>query len=259
MIRNALVLGSGRSGTSLLAGLFNAGGYFSGENLWPATISNPLGYFEDIEINGINEDLLKKVAPWRPRGIAGTLLPIFHDRPKWSQRWLITLPAGTAICSDPALDRRIVAQVSRRPYLFKDPRFSYTLPAWVPHLSGDTTFLCTFREPLRTVNSIMKIVRDERYLRDIRMTRDRAIYYWTALYSNILYLRERIAGEWLFVHYDELLSRRAIPILEARLGVRADITMIRSDLNRSAMDSPVTPSVDNLYSTLVELAELKYR
>jgi Sulfotransferase family len=258
MIRNALVLGTGRSGTSLLAGLFHSAGYFSGESLWPATISNPLGYFEDVEINAINEDLLDKVAPWRPRGLVGALLPILRDRPRWSQRWLAILPEGTQIESDPALDRRMAAQAARRPYLFKDPRFAYTLSTWMPHLAEQTTFLCIFREPQATINSIMRIVRDERYLRDLRMTPEMASKYWITMYQSILCQRHTIGGDWLFIHYDELLAGRAIPLLESHLGARADLNMLQADLKRSTMAGSAGPAADSLARTLFELAEQKY-
>jgi hypothetical protein len=258
VIRNAIVLGAGRSGTSLLAGLFSGAGYYSGENLWPATGSNPLGYFEDAEINGINEDLLNKVTPWRPRGLIGALLPIFRDRPRRSQRWLATISTGTEIPSDLALDKRMDAQVRRRPYLFKDPRFAYTLATWAPHLAEDTVFLCVFREPQRTINSIMKVVQDERYLRDLRMTPERASQYWEAIYRSALHQQLLVGGDWLFVYYDELLTGRAIPHLEDYLGAHADENMLRPDLKRSTMDARVEGSAEVLFSTLIELAEKKY-
>jgi len=256
--RSALVLGTGRSGTSLLAGLFHDAGYFIGDNLWPGTISNPVGYFEDIEINKINEDLLDKVAPWRPRGIAGAVLPVFRDRPKWGQRWLVILPEGTEVPSDPHLNRRMQVQTARRPYLFKDPRFSYTLATWMPFLAAETTFLCVFREPQRTMNSIMRIVRDERYLWDIKMTPERACQYWTSTYRSVLHQRSKLGGEWLFVHYDELLTRRAIRLLECHLGARADVSMLQPELNRSTMTAAADSSAEELFRLLLELAEQKY-
>lgn len=258
MIRNAIVLGAGRSGTSLLAGLFHEAGYYSGDNLWPATASNPLGYFEDAEINGINEDLLDKVVPWRPRGVLGALLPVLRDRPRWGQRWLAVLPEGTEIRSDPVLDSRMAVQASRRPYLLKDPRYSYTLAAWKAHLADDTVSLCIFREPQQTVNSIMKIVRAERYLWDLSMTRERAYQYWKAIYRSVLHQRCTLGGDWLFVHYDELLTRRAIPLLESHLGASANTAMLRPDLKRSATDAPAEASADRLFRRLRELAEQKY-
>ena len=44
------ITGSGRSGTSMVAGLFRATGAFMGQHLVKPRISNPLGFFEDAEI-----------------------------------------------------------------------------------------------------------------------------------------------------------------------------------------------------------------
>lgn len=257
-MRNALVLGSGRSGTSLLAGLFHESSYFSGENLWPPTGSNQLGYFEDVEVNRINEDLLDKVAPWRPPGIVGALWPVHRDRPRYTQRWLSTLPLGTVIDSDSALDARMARQTSCRPYLFKDPRFCYTLPAWAPHLAKDTLFLCVFREPQRTVESIIKIIRDERYLRDLSLSPEAAYRYWEAAYKNILHQRTKIGGEWMFFHYDEILGGRSISVLEESLGATADRGMLRADLRHSTTADNAVRSAAELYQELLDLSALKY-
>jgi hypothetical protein len=258
VVKSAVILGAGRSGTSLLAGLFHKNIYFAGNQLWPPTASNPLGYFEDVEINGINEDLLDKVAPWRPRGIAGAAWPLHRDRPRYTQRWLSTLPTGTTICSDAALDDRMAKQTSCRPYMFKDPRFCYTLTAWAPHLAEDTLYLCVFREPQRTVDSIMKIIREERYLRDLSLTTQGAYRYWEAAYRNVLHLRGEIGGEWLFLHYDEILDGRSIPILQDQLGASVDVDMIRPELRRSVMAGKMERSAGTLYQELSELSMAKY-
>jgi hypothetical protein len=256
-MRNAIVLGSGRSGTSLLAGLFHASSYFSGANLWGPTESNPLGYFEDVEINNINEDLLDKVAPWRPRSIVGAVWPVHRDRTRYTQRWLTTLPAGIAIPSDAALDARMAAQTTCQPYLFKDPRFSYTLANWAPHLAADTLYVCVFREPQRTVNSILTIVRQERYLRDLRMTMAGAYRYWEAVYRSVLHHKTAVGGDWIFLHYDEIMNGDSISLLEDRLGASADRQMVRPDLKRSALAGAADGSVAALYRELCDLAERK--
>jgi hypothetical protein len=243
----------------MLAGLFHGPGYFSGDNLRPGTFSNPLGFFEDAEINAINESLLAKVAPWRPAGIAAAALPILRGRPKWGQLGLAVLPPGLCIVPDPGLAKRMAAQACRQPYLIKDPRFSYTLASWYPYLADDTVFLCIFREPQRTVNSLLAVCREELFLRDLRMTPEKALQYWEAAYRSILHQRSMIGGDWLFIHYDELISRQAIPLLEDRLGVRADVRMVCPELKRSSMDASIWQSADDLYKTLGELAEEKYR
>jgi Sulfotransferase family len=257
-MRDALVLGSGRSGTSLLAGLFHKSSYFSGENLWPPTESNEAGYFEDVEVNRINEDLLNKVAPWRPPGIVGALWPLHRDRPRYTQRWLSTLPVGTIVESDSTLDVRMAQQTRNRPYLFKDPRFCYTLSAWAPHLAKDTLFMCVFREPQRTVESIIKIIRNERYLWDLSLSAEGAFRYWEAAYRSVLHYRTVLGGEWLFLHYDEILDGRPISLLEEKLGATVDRDMLRIDLKHSSGQGDAIDSASDLYQELLDLSLLKY-
>src|SRR5215510_2982709 len=103
--RSCLILGSGRSGTSMLAGTLRRAGYYMGENLIPADASNPKGYFEDDEINAINEALLAPVTP-------------ALSCPSYGWRWLASVPVGTAIACPPEIARRIEAQTSKSPFCF---------------------------------------------------------------------------------------------------------------------------------------------
>src|ERR1700726_1587163 len=73
-MRNCIILGCGRSGTSLASGLLAGSGYFMGDHLYPPSEGNPKGYFEDQDVNAINEDLLEPVIPARPAGRIGRFL-----------------------------------------------------------------------------------------------------------------------------------------------------------------------------------------
>lgn len=257
-MRSCLVGGAGRSGTSLMAGLFRNAGYFYGSDLWHGTNSNPEGFFEDVEINAINEDLLDRIVPWRPRGIKGAVLPFLRHRTQWGQRWLEVLPVEQSIPADKRIVDRISAQTMRRPFLFKDPLFSYTLPVWQPYLPEDTVLLCVFREPERTVNSILKICRDERYLRTLQMSRERAEAYWLSVYTHILENDQVSQAPWIFVHYDEILSRRALPFLSETLGAPIDYTMLRPELKRSSANGHRSAELQRVYDELCARAEMKY-
>ncbi len=91
-MRNCMILGSGRSGTSLVAGVLGNSGYFMGDKILQPTEGNPKGYFEDLEVNHINELILEPVVPKRPRFLRKWF---FHDRPVRNQRWLARLPLDT--------------------------------------------------------------------------------------------------------------------------------------------------------------------
>ena len=191
-MRNVIILGSGRSGTSLLAGTLAAAGYELGGTPYPARAANPKGFFETHAVNGVNEEILASALPRHPRFEAG-------------QRWLAECSLDTQFSSTPDLDARIQRLTARTPFCFKDPRFSYTVPVWRPFL-GDALNLCVFRDPALTARSIVKECRTEPYLRSLRLSAERARATWNAMYTQILE-RHRHIGDWRFVHYEQLLTR----------------------------------------------------
>jgi hypothetical protein len=247
-MRNCLILGSGRSGTSMVAGTLAGAGYFMGERLWKPTDANPKGFFEDEEINAINEDLLARVLPSRPRLLGRWF---FHDRPKWNQRWLARVPLDVAIPSPPDLTDRIRAQTGHRPFCFKDPRFCYTLPVWRPFL-GDAVYLCVFRRPADTAASILKECDSARYLRRLTMDFDIALEVWTLMYAHVL--RQRHEGEWLFVHYEQVLEGDGLQRIADFIGTRLDRDFPDRALRRSRSDRPVPAETSDLYDELCRIA-----
>jgi hypothetical protein len=237
--RDCLILGSGRGGTSMLAGTLRGAGYYMGEHLIPPDETNPTGYFEDDEVNAINEALLAPLTP-------------SLDRPAYGWRWLASVPVGAPVACPPEVGRRIAAQTRRSPFCFKDPRFCYTLPAWRPFLSN-AVFLCVFREPARTAHSIVKECRTADYLQGLPMDFPTAVEVWTLMYRHVLEVHRR-AGEWLFFHYDQLFDPAALSRLEAALGVAADRRFPDPNLRRSPGEGDVGPEARRVYRRLCELA-----
>jgi hypothetical protein len=240
--RSCLILGSGRSGTSLLAGTLRQAGYYMGEHLIPADAANPRGYFEDDEINAINEALLAQVTLPRCRPVHG-----------W--RWLASVPVATQLSCSPDIARRIESQTARAPFCFKDPRFCHTLPVWRPFLS-DVVFLCVFREPARTAHSIVKECRTAAYLEGLPMDFSSAVEVWTLMYRHILEVH-RQAGEWLFFHYEQLLDGAALSRLEKALGVMPDRCFPDPTLKRSPAEGDVEAAAQKVYAQLCELAHYR--
>lgn len=232
----------------MLAGVLAGGGYYMGDNLWPARDANPKGFFEDVEINSINEELIAAVTPARPRRPLGLL---YHHRPVQWQRWLAEVPLGTTMAVDERTAMRIARQTQRGPFCFKDPRFCYTLPAWRPYLRS-AAFVCIFRSPAETVASILKDCRQAPYLRDLRMSRSRVLLLWNLVYRHVLDTH-RSSGDWLFVHYDQILDGSAAPRLEALLGIEGDWRFPEASLRRS---TPAGQPSAEAQATYVELCRL---
>ncbi|MBK7876625.1 MAG: glycosyltransferase [Planctomycetes bacterium] len=234
-MRNVIILGSGRSGTSMLAGTLAAAGYELGGTPYAAREANPKGFFETSAVNGVNEELLASALPRHPRYAAG-------------QRWLCELPLDARLTSTPDLDARIARLASKAPWCFKDPRFCYTLPVWRPHL-GDALHLCVFRDPAVTAQSIVKECKTEPYLKSLAMFPDRALAVWTSMYRHVLEKHAR-EGEWRFVHYEQLLEREGLERLAEWTGAPIDFTFPEAQLDRSRSTRAVSREAAAVYAEL---------
>lgn len=167
-MKNIIITGSGRSGTSLVAGILAKDGYYIGTDYIRPTDSNPKGFFEGQEINDVNEKILEKIVATRSSFTTRFLrrVPFLeeivkNDRPikGKGQLWLARVPLDAHVKSNSSINDQIRHQTARVPFCFKDPRFCYTLPVWRPFLDNHTTvFVCVFRDPGDTIKSILQNV-----------------------------------------------------------------------------------------------------
>jgi Sulfotransferase family len=258
MARNCLVLGCGRSGTSLTAGLLAGAGYFMGDApVGPGvTEGNPKGQFEDPEINGINEDLLGRAIRRYRRRLVNKLFHCSRRRElrlRYSHRWLAALPPNVSIPTTPELAERIRKLTTREPFCFKDPRFSYTLKSWRPFVR-DAVLICVFRHPAVTAASIVTECRRREYLHDLAMDTARALRVWEHVYRYILKVQYPAGGNWLFIHYDQVMDGSARERIERALGVTVDQSFPEAGLRRSQPAGEPTPASLKLYCMLADLA-----
>ena len=248
-LKNIIVLGSGRSGTSMLMGTLQNLGYSMGRNLYESSVSNPKGYFESWDINGINEEIIAENIPSRPRWIGDWL---FRHRPELGQRWLAQIPLKQTLCCSAELQNKIKRVTANQPFCFKDTRFSYTLPLWRPFL-GEAKFICVFRDPATTVTSILKDCRDSAYLQTLRVTPKDAFKVWALTYQHIL-KNHRHEGDWLFIHYDQMLTQEGITRLELFLGHSVQHDFVDHKLKRSKPIHKVPANAVILYNELCHLS-----
>ena len=249
-MHNGLVLGSGRSGTSMVAGCLKSAGYWMGDDLLPPTPGNPKGYFESRVIQNINEDLLTQVEARRPSGPLGRLFP---RRMGKAQRWLAQVPLGTTLHCPRKLGDRLKSQLEHQPFAFKDPRFCYTLPVWRPFLPP-TRFVCVFRDPGVTGSSILRECQTEAYLASLNMDLDKALDVWRLMYEHVL-REHRNEGEWLCVHYEQILCGDGLDKLERFLDVQIDRDFPDPALKRSTFGEQLGSEVTQVYAKLCEWAE----
>jgi hypothetical protein len=251
--RSCFILGSGRSGTSLTAGLLAEAGYFMGDRLFAGDEGNPKGYFEDREINGINEGLLAQLLPGPRRTLADKLLGRERPRAVW-YRWLAEIPADRTMPSSLKLAKRIQRVTAREPFCFKDPRFCYTLGVW-RRLAPEAAMLCVLRHPETSAESIVKEAqRNEILLDGAPVDYERALRIWRMMYDYVLDVHYPAGGDWLFVHYEQLISGTAYEAIEKLLRVNVQREFADTKLRRSKTPPKARADVAELYQRLCDLA-----
>ena len=262
-MNSVIIAGAGRSGTSMLAGTLARSGYFIGTDYLPAHDSNPKGFFEGLEVNRINERILETSLPIMQRlqqpvvriaralGLPWQSARALHRR---GQAWLMPLPLSARIHGSARIEKQISMLTAQVPFCFKDPRFSYTLPVWRPHLDLErTVFLCIFRHPAETAASIAKECRTQPYLRGMRIPTDGLLELWRLMYGHILE-RNRGHGRWMFVHYAQVFDEAFLPRLAAFTGARVDSDFPDAALHRSRPEIDLDPETRSLYAKLCDLA-----
>lgn len=258
-MRNCLVIGSGRSGTSMVAGILDKSGYNTGDDYLTPRDTNPSGFFEDETVNRVNDRIMRTVVKAPPgwdavakvKGGGRVVWPLLSRLPGY------TVDTGLWLASPdrepwlPGDDVETVRKlVAAEPFAYKDPRFVHTLPAWRSHLPDGTVRVVVFREPSRTANSIAREMATHRY-RHVHIGYERALRLWKTTYRRVLDL-SRDGGRWVFVHFDQVLD--GDDRLDETLEVDLDRSHVDPSLKRAPAEGDVPAGVEATYRELCELA-----
>jgi hypothetical protein len=143
--RIIVVLGMHRSGTSAITRALQAIGVGLGQSLMPPiSDNNEKGFFEDIEINELNIEILKSLdSDWD----ALSIIPesaLIHERLVQYKLRAVEL---------------IQAKVGEKPFGIKDPRMSRLLPFWCEvfnQVGASVSFVIALRNPKSVVESLKK-------------------------------------------------------------------------------------------------------
>lgn len=220
-MHNCLITGCGRSGTSMLAGLLRSENYYQGDDYIPPDSSNLKGYHEDREVNAINEEILAEHL--RGDWLQTLVGQLTRTIPPNGVRWLARPRHRVSPDKCEHLCDRIEERVSKRPFCYKDPRFSFTLPVWKPLLPSGTRVVVIFRDPMSTARSIVSRIAQRPYARRFRMTLRAAGDVWYCAYQHVLWsMNDSDPDNFLFVHFDNVLNGHAWSQLRAFLGARLD-------------------------------------
>ena len=141
-----VVLGMHRSGTSAITrGLHVLGVQFGDKMMPPVDDDNPKGYWEDIDLNTLNVEILHAIgSDWRRVGVIDSSDVKFLHEQGYFLRALELIRAKTG---EVAL------------FAFKDPRVAILMPFWkevFTHCQLDVSYILAVRHPLSVVKSLIK-------------------------------------------------------------------------------------------------------
>jgi hypothetical protein len=217
-------MGCARSGTSMMAGVLR-NNYYMGNDNYPPRPANPKGFFEGPYLNDTNNIILNAAA-----GICAD----------W---WVMPLPIDAEISLPIQAEVRIKNLISKEPFCYKDPRFCYSLPAWRPFLNR-TRFICTFRHPASSAKSLM--IENER-------NAESSFEIQSSMYEHVL--SKHIGdGDWMFVHYNQMFSRRVLRKVGRFLNAEVDTDFPDLRYQKPVPDLEVPKRSMEIYLELCELS-----
>lgn len=188
--RVIVVLGMHRSGTSAITKGLEVMGVNLGQHLMPGDADNVKGYFEDVDINRLNVELLARSGhDWT------TLAPV--EKTKLQEL------AGTALESS-ARDLLRERLSTCDTFGFKDPRMCRLLPFWMKVFSDlelEARFILMMRNPEAIAASL--------FSRN-RIPRVKALYMWAT--HLIAAFTETAGYRRALIDYDELVTNTVATI-----------------------------------------------
>jgi hypothetical protein len=258
ILNNCLILGFGRSGTSLLGGLLYHSGYFAGNHLHPPRATNPKGFYEDIIINRINEQILEPFDYAKHHSTYPVYSKEFSPyHPRRGHRWLTWIEPGTLISNQDEYIKSLIrdAVAQQQPFAFKDPRFNYTLPVWMEFLPENTRFLCIFRNPATVVRSVITECNSIEYLSEFHIDEALCFQVWYNSYRHFLdTMTEEIRAKTLFLPYEGLIQNQYLDKISQLLNAGINKDFIEPSLNRTKPTGAMPANVSRVYAALIALA-----
>ena len=238
--RMVIVIGAGRSGTSMLMQILVGMGMQVSANLIPANISNPEGFFEDMDIKEIQADLYACLH------VPSVVLPL-------PESWLSSDCVKKAKFNLSDVVQRLLDEHSGILGI-KDPRISTFLPLWTRVFNPMRivpSFIVAVREPQSVISSFIRQYNDPGHVAEL---------VWLL---RTLEAIENSAADCFVAHYEDWFDQ-PLPLAQGLLhytGLDAHFqgdlpTMlaqkVKPNLNRASKDDYEiqNPDVKKLYSAL---------
>jgi hypothetical protein len=237
--RIVVVLGSGRSGTSLLMQTLHALGMEVSDDLTEASVANPIGPFEDKEIFDLQSSLIQELGG--------------HVAAPMPDDWLKDKLVFRAMTQLEALIQNRLEKVNGL-FGFKDPKTSMLIPLWVRlfnKMKLTPAYVLAVRDPGSTVAS---------FLMQYNQPADMAELVWLVRMVETI---NNTAADCFVMHYEDWFAE-PLPLAQSLLNYtgldetfKGDLTellaqKVKPNLNRAGKDDYEiqNPYIKKLYSAL---------
>jgi O-antigen biosynthesis protein len=196
--RVLVVTGMHRSGTSLVANYLERCGLDMGEELLPADVGNPLGYYEDVHIHDLHRELLWKA------GVADAFTVTDADVP---------VPVDDVFRERAREIAR--AREAKPQWGWKEPRTALFLDLWADVLP-EARFLFVFRQPLAVLDSLLRRAANE----SVTDKPELALVMWRIYNEQMLRFAEARPDVCAWVETEEFVKQpdALIAVLRDRFG-----------------------------------------
>lgn len=141
--KGVTVLGMHRSGTSAVAGVFVAAGFYAGndDELVPPDPGQPAGYNENAKVVALNDDILRSLGhSWFTPAPQTALSSVANAYGERIEQLLEEIGAGAR----------------GRPIVLKDPRITAMLPVWEPVIDRELERVVVIRDPAEIALSLQR-------------------------------------------------------------------------------------------------------
>ena len=224
-----IIAGSGRSGTSAVARMVHESGMSVGHDLIEADENNAEGYFEERGVVLLNDAILNDVG---------------------LNEWFATASREQIIEAARARGDIMRELAANATPAWKDPRFSWTLEAWMEVWPDRPRVIVCLRSPSEVVASTMK------YYGQVDDEARRSVeHVWHAESERLLeiidaYDLDTVSIEFADLHRD---PEAAIAPIERFLDRRLDTRFVRRDLRHH--EAPTPGHLAEMYERVRALGE----
>lgn len=233
-MKNIIILGCPRSGTSMVTGLFENSGLFMGDISKEITDYDPKGVYEWRTINDLNEEIIKKT---------------LNDLPKpYDTYFLTAIPLGTEIKTTKEINLEI-EKLTAKPFCYKDPRLGYTLPIWRPYLKN-CRYIVMFRDPQITIDSMDRLAKG---WYNLELGSKNLIEIWKSYYEHIL--NECDSKDWIFVHHNQVFEEEILKKISAHTEINNLNTSFPERKLVKKYDKKDISECQEIYKKLCQLAK----